>query len=443
MVDLLLATGVAFQILMFVFLFLYLNQRTKFSKLYSRFERVADADAELDKLKKQMVDLKIDYNTKKPIYDKLLKELSVLEESLEFTSYGLYTPHFDFNTSEEYEKKMLAVQELQKTMLKDKTAAVCSREWVVEGSKQKGEQMVTRNIKLMLRAFNGECDAAIMKVRWNNVQKMEERIRKSYEAINKTGESTNIHIADKYFALKLDELHLAYEYQEKIYQEREEQRQIREQMREEEKAIREAEKVRKDAEQEEIRWQKALDEAKKQMEKATVEELSGLNVKIADLEQRMAEAHAMKERAIAQAQLTKRGHIYVISNIGSFGKDVYKIGMTRRLEPLDRVKELGDASVPFEFDVHAIIFSENAPELENKLHRCFDDRRLNKVNLKKEFFNVGLLEIEAAVKGMHGTFEFTMIAEAKQYRESLAMCQKATLVKGTKDVGSESYPVAI
>ncbi len=418
---------------------LYLNQRSKYKRAFERYKGIEDIELEIEKTKKELQrtqktqedtnnklaaqnkQLSEEYAKKKSVYDQLLKETSALEEDLEFISYGLYKPHFDFNTSEAYEQRIFAVQELQKMMLKDKTAAACSKAWTVEGSKQKGEQMVTRNIKLMLRAFNGESDAAIMKVKWNNVQKMEERIKKAYEAINKLGEPTQIRISDKYLQLKLDELHLAYEYQEKLYQEREEQRQIREQMREEEKALREAEKAKKDAEQEEIRWQKALDEAKTEMETATCEELSGLNTKIADLERQLQEAHERKERALSMAQQTKRGHVYVISNIGSFGEDVYKIGMTRRLEPLDRVRELGDASVPFEFDVHAIIFSDNAPELENKLHRLFNDRRLNMVNYKKEFFNVDLEEIESAVKEMHGTFEFTMIAEAKQYRESVAI----------------------
>lgn len=455
------ATTILLFIVAAVLAVLYLKQKSKYDLVFEKYKVVEDAESEAENVKKELLktqkaqedtnnklaaqnkELAHEYAKKKLVYDQLSKETSALEEEHEFISYGLYKPHFDFNTSEGYEQKMLAVQDLEKMMLKNKTAALCNRDWIVEGSKQKGAQMVERNMKLMLRAFNGESDAAILKVKWNNVQKMEERIKKAYDAINKMGEPTQIRIVEKYLSLKLDELRLTYEYQEKLYQEREEQRQIREQMREEERAQKELEKAQKDAEQEEVRWQKALDEARKETEKVTGDELSELNTKIADLEQRLETAHEMKERAISQAQLTKRGHIYVISNIGSFGEEVFKIGMTRRLEPLDRVRELGDASVPFEFDVHAIIFSENAPELENKLHRRFDDRRLNMVNFKKEFFKVALEEIEAAVKEMHGLFEFTMLAEAKQYRESVAI-REAKLNRNRPSLSVEgAFPTAL
>jgi len=439
---------------------LYLKQMSKYKRSFERYKGIEDVEVEIEKAKKELQktqkaqedtnnklaaqnkQLSEEYAKKKGIYDKLSQEVNSLEENLEIMSYGLYKPHFDFNTSEEYKEKITVNRNIQRQMIKDNKAAICKTTWKVEGSEKKGEQMVTRNLKLMLRAFNGEADAAILKVRWNNVQKMEETIKKAYDAINKMGETTQIQIEEKYLNLKLEELYLAYEYQEKLYQEKEEQRQIREQMREEEKAQRELEKAAKEAEQDELRRQQALDEARKEMELASGEELAKLADKIAVLEQQLKEAQE-KERAISQAQITKSGHIYVISNIGSFGENVYKIGMTRRLEPMDRVRELGDASVPFEFDVHAIIYSQNAPELENKLHRHFDDKRVNLVNYKKEFFNVSLEEIEDAVKEMHGDFEFTQIAEAKQYRETLSLREPATSTAAIDDVVEREFPESI
>lgn len=450
----------AFLVIAALFVVLYFNQKSRYTKAFERYKGIEDVEVEIEKAKKELQktqkaqedtnnklaaqnkQLSEEYAKKKGIYDKLSQEVNSLEENLEIMSYGLYKPHFDFNTSEEYKEKITANRNLQKQMIKDKKAAVCKTTWKVEGSEKKGEQMVTRNLKLMLRAFNGEADAAILKVNWNNVQKMEEIIKKAYEAINKMGESTQIQIEKRYLDLKLEELYLAYEYQEKLYKEKEEQRQIREQMREEERAQKEFEKAAREAEQEEIRKQQALDEARKEMEKASGEELAKLADKIAILEQQLKEAQD-KERAISQAQITKSGHIYVISNIGSFGEDVYKIGMTRRLEPMDRVRELGDASVPFEFDVHAIIYSENAPELENKLHRRFDDKRVNLVNYKKEFFNVDLEEIADAVKELHGYFDFTLIAEAKQYRETLALREPATPAAAIDDVVEREFPESI
>jgi len=403
-----------------------------YDKLYERFRHVDDINTEilkanenLNEIQNKINEVTLDYKNKRSLYDKLLAEVSAVEESLEIISYGLYKPHFDFDTSTEYQKRILTNYERQKQLTRDKTASVCSKEWIVEGDKRKGAEMVARNTKLALRAFNGVCDAAILKVKWNNVSKMEEQIEKAYEEINRLVAPLDIKITNKYFSLKLEQLHLVYERQEKLYQEKEEQKLIKEQMKEEEKAIREFEAAKKAAENEEKHYQRALDEARKEIETVKGEEIIQLKDKILNLEKQVKEAHE-KGEAVSLAQLTKRGHIYVISNVGSFGEDVYKIGMTRRLEPLDRIREFS-VSVPFEFDVHALIYSENAPELETKLHRRFDGKSLNLVNSRKEFYNVTLQEIEKAVKELHGEMQFTKIAEAKQYRETLALREKVKM----------------
>lgn len=298
-------------------------------------------------------------------------------------------------------------------------------EWSVGGSVAEGRKMTNQYKKLMLFAFNGESDGLISKVKWNNAAKTKERITKTFETINKLGLSQNVFITNEFLNLKLEELALTYEYEQKKYEEKEEQRLIREQMREEEKAQKELEKAQKEAEDEEKRFQKALEKAKQELQGTSNVDSSVLEEQIKDLEKKLQEAQDKKERAIAQAQLTKVGHIYVISNVGSFGQDVYKIGMTRRLDPLDRVRELGDASVPFQFDIHAIIYSQNAPQLENELHRKFSDRRLNRVNNKKEFFKVSLDEIETFIKvHTYAEIEFTKLAEAREYRETLSLIEQ-------------------
>ncbi|RZJ95351.1 MAG: DUF4041 domain-containing protein, partial [Hymenobacter sp.] len=203
-------------------------------------------------------------------------------------------------------------------------------------------------------------------------------------------------------------------------QERDEQRRIREQMREEEAAQRELEKAKLEAEREAKRDAEALARARLDYEKAKGPEQQRMLERIAELERRVAE-DLEKQRAISQAQLTRTGHVYVISNIGSFGEGVYKLGMTRRLVPQDRIDELGDASVPFEFDVHAIIRTSDAPALESALHRTFTDRRVNRINERKEFFRVSLEEIASAVRKHHGEFELTQLAEAAEYRKTLAL----------------------
>lgn len=393
---------------------------------------VAKRNADLTNLTSKITKLEVEYKEKddalnqdylkhKEIYEALRKEVSLLEENLENISFGIYKPHYDYKTSAEFKQKLEEIIDRQKQAIKNGSATHCPINWEVGGSKAEGAKMTKHYSKLMLRAFNGECDAATAKVRWNNVTNMEARIEKAYEAINKLGSSHKITVATEYSDLKLQELHLEFELQEKLYQEKEEQRKIREQMREEEKAQREIEKARKDAEDEEERNEKALQKAKAEVEKAKGQELERLTDKIKLLEENLQKAHEMKERAISRAQLTKSGHVYIISNIGSFGEAVYKIGMTRRLDPMDRVDELGDASVPFDFDVHGMIYSENAPELEGILHKKIESKRVNLVNQRAEFFNTNIDEIEAIVKGLNLNIQLTKIAEAKEYRETLSL----------------------
>jgi hypothetical protein len=232
-----------------------------------------------------------------------------------------------------------------------------------------------------------------------------------------------------YRDLKLEELYLTHEFLEKKQEEAEEQRRIREQMREEERERREIEKARKDAEQEVKIREQALEKARREIAQATGQHREQLELKIQQINQQLEEALANQTRATSRAQMTKSGYVYIISNIGSFGDNVYKIGMTRRLEPEERIKELSGASVPFPFDIHAMIFSENVPETENLLHQYFRDKSVNKVNERKEFFKVTLDEITSAIEKIaketqtvkKAEIQFTKVAEAEQYRKTLAI----------------------
>ena len=165
----------------------------------------------------------------------------------------------------------------------------------------------------------------------------------------------------------------------------------------------------------------AMAKAQEQLARATEEQKAKYEQQLQDLEQRLHAAEERNQRAISMAQQTRRGHVYVISNEGSFGGDVYKIGLTRRLEPLDRIRELGDSSVPFEFDVHALIFSEDAPALETRLHRHFVLRQINKVNYRKEFFRVSIADIRSELETLGLNAQWTMTAAAREYRGSVAI----------------------
>jgi hypothetical protein len=379
---------------------------------------------EFNQLDNELNTLNENYQSALEIYKKLRKEVSLFESKLDLIEFGIYEPVYDFEKSDDYRKEQNKIINLQKKLISLDTAAICNTNWKVEGSESKGQAMVKVYKKLILRAFNGECDVLISKVKWNNVNQIKERLQKLFDALNKLGQGFHVHLNDEYLLLKQKELILEYEYQSKRQQEKEEMRSIQEELREEERARREFEQAQKDAEKEETAYQKALDKARKEFEASTGEKHDLLQAQIEKLEQELKEAQEKKERALSMAQQTKRGHVYIISNIGSFGENVYKIGMTRRLEPTDRVKELGDASVPFQFDIHAMIYSDEAPTLENELHKAFTNKKVNMLNYRKEFFHVTLDEIEDKVKEIGLDAEFSRLPEAMEYRETLAILEK-------------------
>jgi len=423
-------------ILLLVFVCCLLALVIKQKRSLKRFNSIIDLEAEqnkihvsieqeqkeaketLDTLNTQQSRIESEITDAQKTLTTLRNEITVVQDSIEIQSFGLYEPKYDFGTAAEYKEKLDEIRTEQKYMIKEKTAIICFTEWTVDGNKAKGRRMTDRQIKLMTRAFNGECDSIIQKVRFNNYYSIEKRIQAVYKAINKLGEPNNCSIQTDYLNLKIDELRLVHEYEEKRQIEMEEQRRIREQIRDEERAQREIEKAQQEAEKEEQRYQKALEKARQDVEQATGARQDKLQSEIEHLNELLLEAQANKERAMSRAQMTKSGHVYVISNIGSFGENVYKVGMTRRLEPNDRVRELGDASVPFLFDIHAMIYSENAPELENEIHHVLEKRSVNRINTRKEFFNVSLEEIEDIVRKQDVNAEFIRIPDAKEFRET-------------------------
>jgi len=273
----------------------------------------------------------------------------------------------------------------------------------------------------ILRCFNAECKSIIEAVTVRNVDSTRAKIQRSYEAINKIFLVDGVQISSDYLALKYDELSMVYAYMLKEDEEREQRRAIREQMVEEEKVRREIEQAKKRIEKEELQFSREIDKLTAYMQKAPndVERQLYLD-KISELEVKLKAVEADKENVLQREQNTRAGFVYIISNIGSFGEHIFKIGMTRRLEPMERIAELSSASVPFPFDVHAMIFSDDAPGLETILHKYFNEKRVNKVNLRKEFFKVDLDEIKQVVlKNHNATVKFIDIPEATEYRATL------------------------
>ena len=285
-------------------------------------------------------------------------------------------------------------------------------------------------MNFIVELFNAKVSAIVAKIRHDNYDKLKQQIIDAYHVVNYLGSAfRNTKITAEYLNARLEELKWAVIVAKIKRDELEEQRRIREQMREEEKARREREKALEQARKEEEMLRKAMEIAEKKLAAAAEKEKAELQAELEKLREKLKEAEEKTKKAKAMAQLTKSGHIYIISNIGSFGENVYKVGMTRRLDPMERIRELGDASVPFPFDVHAIIYSDNAPALESKLHRFLEDKRVNKVNPRKEFFRVTLREIREFLEKEGIKAQWTMKAEAAEYRESLAIEQRMKQAK--------------
>lgn len=391
------------------------------------------AKREVDNVQTSISLLELERKASQSELDFINQAIALKSDDIHLLEVGYFEAGYEFEDLPAYEAALRKIREEQKQMLRvdgsagDRSAAAfCSETIRFNDSVSQGRAMIKKILKLMLRAFNGECDSFIARVNYKNISAMEKRIETSFQQINRLGESWYCSIAGSYLTNRIEELRLSYTYEEARQKEKEEQAQIREQMREEERAIREIEKAREQAEKDEAKFADMLEKAKAEANRANKQDKEKLNEKIMKLEELLAEAEASRQRALSRAQMTRSGHVYIISNVGSFGEHVYKIGMTRRIEPLDRVRELGDASVPFPFDIHALIFTEDAPSLENTLHQRFNSRRVNFENMKKEFFRVSIEEISVELqkikkeKGIQSELRLTLVAEAKQYRLSEA-----------------------
>lgn len=354
---------------------------------------------------------------------KILKgQIITFRDDVLVQDFGLYEPRFDFANSSKYKDALKSCRDRQKAKIKDIQAAANKTSWTVNGSSAKGKKMVRETTKLLLRAYNGECDEIVRKVKATNINQSIDRVYKSAETINKLGTTLGISIPRQYQALKEEEVRLAYEFAQEKEAEKEALREAREREREERKLAQEIAAERKKLEKEKKQYLAAYKSITDRLESASEEERADLESKAEELKAKLQDVDVAFENVDYREANQKAGYVYVISNIGSFGEGVYKIGMTRRLDPMERIKELSDASVPFNFDVHALIFCDDAPKLEAALHREFEDRKLNIVNQRREFFRVSLAEIEEVVRENYDkTVEFAETPDAEQFRTSEKM----------------------
>lgn len=381
-----------------------------------------DWTKKIEQQKGQLADLQRELENARHELQKVKEQIIETNDAVLLQSFGIYTPRYSFMNSDEYKARLLEIRAKQKDMIRSKTAVTGSTNWTVNGNASKGKKMVSDMQKLLLRAFNSECDDVIEHVKYNNIEASEKRISASREAISKLGAMMGVSIAPAYYHLKTEELYLAFEYQQKRQEEKEEQKELRARMREEAKLAREIEEERKKLEKEQKHYKNALKKIIEQLKSASEEERSAIEEKKSEIEEQLRRIDSDFKNVDYREANQKAGYVYVISNIGAFGENVYKIGMTRRLDPMERIDELGDASVPFNFDVHAMIFSDDAPKLEAALHKAFESRKLNFVNQRREFFRVTLDEIKKVVReNFDKSVEFIELAPAEQYRESLLL----------------------
>jgi hypothetical protein len=341
--------------------------------------------------------------------DQARRELVELNDAILLQQVGIYEYHHPLENAEQYKEALVAVRQEVKEFVKDGTAILASDRFAYNNSLAQGRKMTADFSKLMLRAYNAEADNCVRSVRAGTVATAQQRLDRSVESIAKLGKMMDMRVAPEYHLIRLREIELTGDYLFKVQEEREATRAERERLREEKRAEAELQTERERLTKERDHYTNALaklaEQGKHEQADELRERLSAIDDAIAQNDYRIANIRA--------------GYVYVISNIGAFGENVVKIGMTRRLEPRDRILELGDASVPFPFDTHLLHFSEDAVALENELHKTFADRRLNQVNLRREFFFVTPQEIRAALAEKLGSIlEFNDVPEATQYFQS-------------------------
>ena len=350
------------------------------------------------------------------------KDLVRAEDDVEMQEYGLYEPRYNFIHAVDYKERLDAVRKQQKQMIKDKTAAIGLTTWTVDGSEAKGRALTNANVKQILRSFNNESTVLISKVKHSNIDNIENRIRKTFDSLNSLYKRENVELTRGYLNLKLDELHLAYEYEVKKQEEKEELREAREREREEKKLQKELEREKKKFERENETISSEIEEVKAKMAQAAADEKAKLEAEIAKLQAALDKNNEEVRKINEWKEKPGAGYVYIISNIGSFGEGIFKIGVTRRDNPEERIRELSSASVPFRFDTHVFIFSKNAYDLESSLHERFNDKRVNKVNMRKEFFRISIDDVKQIVEENKGqVHSFVEHPDAEEYYDTLKM----------------------
>ena len=377
---------------------------------------------------KEVISLDTELTQKRNELARLNEEIAVANGNLNLQEFGFFERQYSFSDSTKYKDKLDSLRIQQKSMIKNGTAGRIITPMLLDNSKSKGKAMQNQLIKAALRGFNGEADALLVKVSVVNVDNKIKALRKVFEQLNKMYSRNLIEITYPYLDLKIEELRLAAEYELQKQEEKELLREQREKEREDKKLQAEIKAKRKQLEKDRDHFKNMVAKVTELLKEAKNDEVDELRRQLTEYQDKLSELDEIEEDIDYREGHATAGYVYVISNIGSFGEDVYKIGVTRRLEPLERIRELSSASVPFQFDVHALIFSEEAFALETELHNQLAHYKVNKVNGRKEYFKVPFDEIRSILADHKELMvELNEDAEAFEYRQTKAIEAKQLL----------------
>ncbi|WP_408610770.1 DUF4041 domain-containing protein [Brevibacterium antiquum] len=345
------------------------------------------------------------------------KQLVDIRAEAEVQDFGLFDFEHPAESSVQISADLDQVRTRYKSMVRSNSATTVTSGFTFNNSKSQGSRFLKNMSKLLLRAYNAEAENAVKSAKAGNLESCTKRLSKAREQVERNGQMIDLHIVEEYHRLRLSEIELANRHLQVKAREKELERERRTQLREEKKAEAEFKAKRADLLKEQMHYQNLADAMRDRGDSEGLEralsQLQDVEHSIADVDYRAAN--------------TRAGYVYVISNVGSFGKNVVKIGMTRRLDPMDRVRELGDASVPFTFDVHALFFSSDAVGIETMLHQTFSSERINRINLRREYFAVTPEQVLSALQNQKvEVVEYTLDAPAEQYRQSIVIRDKQT-----------------
>ncbi|MDG3142549.1 DUF4041 domain-containing protein [Streptococcus suis] len=395
----------------------------KINKLQSTIDKKRN---ELDEIKRQ---IKIGKDTisidaklikKQQEFENLEKQIAIANDTLDMQEFGFFERQYKFSDSIKFKDALDTLRMKQKSLVKSGEAAEIITPMTLDGSAAKGKTMQNQLRKAAIRGFNGEADALLVKVTVANADKKIQALRRAFDQLNKMYEKNLIRLTHNYLDLKVKELRLVAEYELKKQEEKEILREQRAKEREDKKLQAEITAKRKQLDKDKKHFTQMIENVEKLLTTAVGDEIEKLKIQLSEYQNKLSELDEIEQDIDYREGHATAGYVYIISNIGAFGEDVYKIGVTRRLEPMERIRELGSASVPFAFDVHALIFSEEAFALETELHNKFDKYKVNKLNNRKEYFKVPFTEIKKVLAEYNElAIELTEYAEAFEYRQSL------------------------